>query len=136
MTERRFPRSFDSLALIDEFISEFLEAQALDRDLAFDLNLIIEELFTNMVKYSRDGREPILVGLERQDGRVRIVLTDFNVKPFDITKAGAAFDPEQPLDERRPGGVGLYLVHTLAESVHYEYKEGTSTVTVTKRLSS
>ena len=135
MMERRFPRTFDSLASIDAFITEFLRAQALDRNLSFDLNLIIEELFTNMVKYSRPGREPIAVSLKRDDAGIRIVLQDFGVEPFDVTK-GSTFDPKQPLEERSPGGVGLYLVHTLADSVHYEYHKGTSTVTVMKRLES
>lgn len=135
MTERRFPRAFDSLEAIDSFVNEFLAGEALDASLAFDVNLIIEELFTNMVKYSKDGRHSITVGLGRNGSNLTIVLRDEDVDPFDVTK-GPPFDPRQPLEERRPGGVGLHLVHSIAESVRYDYRDRTSIVTVTKRVDS
>jgi anti-sigma regulatory factor (Ser/Thr protein kinase) len=53
---RSFPRSFDSLEEIFAFTSEFFGRHELDRDLLPTVDLVLEELFTNMVKYSPAAR--------------------------------------------------------------------------------
>ncbi|MGE5176163.1 MAG: ATP-binding protein [Hyphomicrobiales bacterium] len=135
MTERRFPRTIDSLEPIHRFVVEFLAAQGLDPEHAFDVDLVIEELFTNMVKYSRDGAEPIEVALDREDSMLRIRLRDFDVEPFDVTEAPEV-DVHRPIQERRAGGLGLHFVRQIADRVEYDYRDRTSTITVTKRLAS
>lgn len=133
MPEQRFGRSFGSLEAIFAFVDGFLASEGLAADQAFEIQLVIEELFTNMVKYSRDGRQDIAIGLERDGSRLVISLRDFDVEPFDVTRAPQA-DVNRPLTERHAGGLGLYLVRQMAEDFRYEYRDRTSTVTVVKRL--
>ncbi|HEX7077714.1 MAG TPA: ATP-binding protein [Candidatus Eisenbacteria bacterium] len=133
MTERRFPRTIDSLEGIHEFVVEFLAAQRLDPDLAFDVDLVVEELFTNMVKYSREGRNPIAVGLDLAADGIRIMVRDFDVEPYDVTRARDA-GVDRPIEERRAGGLGLHLVRRIADRVEYDYRDRVSTITVLKRI--
>ena len=62
-----------------------------------------------------------------------MVLIDFNVDPFDITQAGE-FDPSQSLEERKAGGMGIHLVKTVMDDIHYDYneKERTSKIQLIK----
>jgi len=132
--ERRFARSFDSLEGLHAFIAEFLTSERLDAAHAFDLDLIAEELFTNMVKYG-GGREAIAVGLAREGDTVTLVLRDFDGHPYDVTNPrGVAVDA--PLEARRPGGLGLHLVQRMADDLDYCHDGRTGTITVRKRLGS
>lgn len=133
MLERRFGRSLGSLDAIFAFVAAFLASDGIDRRHAFEIDLIIEELFTNMVKYSTDGRQEVAITLERRGDTVTIVLRDFDVEPFDVSRAPRA-DVERPIAERAPGGLGLHLVRQLADSIAYEYRDRTSTIAVTRRL--
>ena len=56
--DRSFRRSFDSLEEIFAFTSDFFAAHGIDRGLLPTVDLALEELFTNMVKYSPGGRGP------------------------------------------------------------------------------
>ena len=133
--ERRFPRDIGSLEAVFTFVAEFAAAHAIDQDACFDADLIVEELFTNMVKYSRDGAQDIAIALGRAPGRLTIVLRDFDVEAFDITQM-PDFDTTTPLERRRAGGLGIHLVKQIAETLRYDYADRNSTITVTRRLES
>ena len=111
-------------------MAEFLEANGLPAPAAFELDLVIEELFTNMVKYAPHGAPEIEIGLERLGSDVVVVLRDFDVEPFDPTRAPQA-DVGQPLAERPTGGLGLPLVRRIARDFRYDYRDRNSTITVT-----
>lgn len=130
--ERRFPRSFDSLDAIFGFIGEFLRAERLDGQHAFELDLIAEELFTNMVKYG-GGAEPIAMSLSREGDTVILVLRDFDGTPYDVTRP-RTLPADAPLSERRAGGMGLHLVQRMADGLDYRHDGRTGTITVRKRI--
>ena len=132
MMERRFARDVGSLAAIFEFIREFLAAHGIDERHAWDLDLVVEELFTNLVKYGR-GREAISIELDRRDLDAIVRLRDFDVDAFD-PRLAPEVDQGRPLEERRSGGLGIHFVRQIADHIDYEYRERRSTITVTKRL--
>jgi anti-sigma regulatory factor (Ser/Thr protein kinase) len=133
MPEQRFGRSFGSLDAIFGFVEGFLDGEGIDTDPSFEIQLVIEELFTNMVKYSRDGHQDIAISLEREGPRLVIRLRDFDVEPFDVTRVPTA-DVDQPITERTRGGLGLHLVRQVADDFRYDYRDRNSTITVIKRL--
>jgi serine/threonine-protein kinase RsbW len=115
-----FGRSFDSLEDIFAFTSEFFGRHGLDRDLLPTVDLIVEELFTNMVKYSPGGAPSIRIEMAPALGGVEVALTDYDVDRFDVTLAPDA-DINLPIEERKPGKLGLHLVRRLVDSLQYEY---------------
>jgi anti-sigma regulatory factor (Ser/Thr protein kinase) len=133
MMERRFRRTIHSLDAVHGFVTEFLTANGFDASHSFHIDLILEELFTNMVKHSRDGKHDIAIALERDGSDVTLRLRDFDVEAYDVTQ-GPEFDVQKPLSERRAGGMGLHLVRQVADTIQYQYAGRVSTVTVTKRL--
>ena len=133
--EQRFDRGFRSLDAIFEFVSAFISRQSLDEAVAYSLNLAVEELFTNMVKYNSGAGERILIRMSREAKLVVVELIDFNVDPFDPDTV-AEVTTDQPIDERSPGGLGLHLVKSIVDKVSYEYKDRQMKVTVIKRLES
>lgn len=133
MEHRRFPRDVAALERIHEWVGTFVAANGFPADSAFDLDLLIEELFTNMVKYNRNGRQDIEIGLSAAGAVVTISVRDFDVESFDPTRAPEV-NPDMPMEERRRGGLGLHFVRQMADSLQYDYTDRNSTVTVTKRL--
>ncbi len=126
--ERMVPRKMESLAVLVDFVREFLVAERLSKDIAFDIDLVIEELFTNLVRHAR-GAGDVNVQLERAPDVVRIQLRAAEVSPFDPT-AMPRVQVDLPLSERRPGGLGIHFVRELCRQFLYEWHDGVGTTTV------
>jgi serine/threonine-protein kinase RsbW len=62
---------------------------------------------------------------------VTVTLTEFGVPEFDVT-VPKKVDIDATLEERTPGGLGVYLIQNLADSLEYEYDDGRSRVIFTK----
>ena len=117
---RSFRRSFDSLEDIFALTADFFAAHGLDRELLPTVDLALEELFTNMVKYSPAGAPLIRIEMTPAPDGVEVTLTDYDVDHFDVTQAPEA-DINLPIEERKPGKLGLHLVRRLVDSLQYEY---------------
>jgi len=133
MVERRFPRAMASLETIYSFVREFLSSNGIGDEFAFDVDLILEELFTNMVKYGGATPSDITVGLDWAAPVLTLRLEDFGAVPFDPTQAPPV-DTSRPVEERRAGGLGLHLVRRLVDRLEYTHEDRRSRITITKRL--
>ena len=131
--KRSFKKSIDALDDVFEFTSRFVDSHDLDETTAFAANLAIEELFTNIVKYSGGGGETISILLNITGKNLVIRLTDFDVEKFDLTKVKHV-DVGKTLDERAVGGIGLHLVRNVVDKITYEYKDRVACITLTKHL--
>ncbi|HEX3112023.1 MAG TPA: ATP-binding protein [Candidatus Eisenbacteria bacterium] len=132
--ERRFQRDLSSLPELSRFVADFLTHHGLSPSNAYDLDLILEELFTNVLKYG-SGKDEVLVGLTRDDSLITIAVREFDAaKAYDITRAPEP-DLTRPIAERKVGGLGIHMVRQLAETIRYEYKDRVSTTTITKKVS-
>jgi len=117
---RTFKRSFDSIQDIFAFTAEVFAREHIDPRLLPTVDLTLEELFTNMVKYSTTSEAEVRVDIAAIAGGVEVTLTDYDVEPFDVTRAPDA-DITLPIEKRKPGGLGLHLIRRLVDSVAYEY---------------
>jgi serine/threonine-protein kinase RsbW len=126
--EQKFKRNFDELRNIVTMTEVFFREEGLQPGLRNVVDLATEELFVNMVTYNTESDEDILIQMNPHEHGVEVCLTDYNVERFDPTIAGP-IDVEAPLDERTPGGLGLYLVLKMVDSIHYEYRNRQSTIT-------
>ena len=122
-----------SLENVFNFLHRFLSQHSVDKDTIGDLDLVVEEIFTNMVKYNALAKERISISVEKSRQEVSIRLEDPNSTPFDLTKTPDV-NLNMPLKDRKPGGLGIHLVKRLMDTVQYQHDGGKSTVTVTKRL--
>lgn len=132
--EQSFDKEISSLDEVFGFLGGFLERENLGKEIEFALNLALEEIFTNLVKHNKSSRNEVLVGIERADDHVVVELTDFDVEPFD-PESVPEVDVDAPLEERRPGGLGLHLVKSMVDKLTYEYRNRILKVTLYKSLS-
>ncbi len=126
--KQKFKRSFEELRNIVTMTETLFLQEGLQPELRHVVDLAIEELFVNMVTYNTESHEDILIQMEAHDRGVEVNLTDYNVERFDPTAAGLV-DVDAPLSERTPGGLGLYLVLKMVDSIHYEYRNRQSSIT-------
>jgi len=126
-----FARSNDSLTAIYEFAEGILAANDVADAARFSVQLALEELFVNMVKYNPDVSSDIDIEVTVAGGKVTVTLTEYGVAEFDVT-IPKKVDITAALEERSPGGLGVYLIQNLADSLEYEYGDGRSRVIFTK----
>ena len=128
-----FKRSLDELQSIVAATDLFFSERRIDPALRIPVDLSIEELFVNLVKYNTGANHDIRLRLDWAGDDVEVTLTDYDVDPFDPT-CTPELDVDAPLEARRPGGMGLYLVSKMVDSIHYEYRNRESKVTFIKRM--
>jgi len=120
-----FRRSFDAIDDIFAFTADAFDRERIEPGVRPSVDLVLEELFTNVVKYGHSGETPempLRVELTKVPDGVEVVFTDDDATPFDPTRAPEV-DIEAPIEERRPGGLGLHLIRKLVESIEYRYVE-------------
>ena len=122
--------TFDSAAEGARQLEKFAEECSLPPRKAYQLDLIYEELITNVVKYSYT---------DNAAHQIQVILDDRDdVLTFTIIHDGTDFNPwEQadpdlnvPLEERQEGGIGIMLARKFAQSVDYQRTDGKSIITV------
>ena len=129
---RSFPRQMASIASLVAYVQEFLEHEGLPPERAFDLDLVIEELFTNLLKYGTGSRGDVDVGLESTAVGVVLTLREYDADRYDPT-AAPEVDVHRPIEDRRPGGLGIHLVRQLSRDFRYEWQDRTGLITVTMK---
>ena len=126
--QEEFGRSLDELPNIVSFTDEVFAQNDIDQSVRYIVDLCVEELFVNMVTYDTETNADILVEMSPHDHDIEVSLTDFGVDRFDPRDA-APVDINAPIEQRAPGGLGLYLVLKMVNSIHYEYRNRNSKIT-------
>ncbi|HVE49221.1 MAG TPA: SpoIIE family protein phosphatase [Casimicrobiaceae bacterium] len=120
MMRRSFARSFDSIARIVAYVDEACAQSRVDAAVRATVDFVIEELFTNMVKYSAMSAVDVRIDVAPIDRGVEVIMIDQGVAPFDVTRARNV-DISAPIGDREPGGLGLHLVRRLVDALEYVY---------------
>lgn len=131
--ERRFQRDLNAVDKVFDFINEFVTSFKVDPSVAYTINVAVEELFVNMVRYNAESPEDISIAFEKEEGKVIIILRDFDSDPFDITEYKAA-DVQTLIEERKVGGLGLRLVKNMMDEIYYEYRDRQTRIKLIKNL--
>jgi len=126
--QRKFKRDFNELKNIVKMTESVFQETNMPAGLRNVVDLATEELFVNMVTYNTETKEDSLIEMVPHALGLEVRLTDYDVERFDPT-AVAPLDVDAPLDERTPGGLGLYLVMKMVDSIHYEYRNRQSKIT-------
>ncbi len=118
-----FRREIEAIGEVFAFLETFADGQEIDEKTVFCINLVVEELFTNMVRHNEGGGDRIALSIERRNDRVHLELVDFDVEPFD-PKTAEVPPVDAGIEERRPGGLGIYLVRKMVDDLNYDYEAG------------
>jgi len=129
----KFQRTLASLEKISQFILEFTRKNKLNDKIVNTITLVVEELFTNAVKYNPENTNDISVNLSMDSDKLIVSIVDYDVEPFDIRQI-EAYDFRKKLNERRVGGLGIPLVKKIMDRIDYEYKNRQSKITLEKYL--
>lgn len=129
--QKKFTRSYDSLEQIFEFTERLFSSRNVAESLRFPVHFVMEELFTNMVKYNPGNDNDILLDLDMTEDGVTVSLTDYDVDAFDV-RVARNVDVAAPLAKRKVGGLGLHLIQKMVDTLEYDHADRQSTVTFTK----
>jgi serine/threonine-protein kinase RsbW len=110
---------------------KFFASEGISDNIRYAVDLVTEELFVNLVNYNTGTNAKIDLEFSAAEGGIRVSITDYDVDRFDPTVHGNV-DVKAPLKDRTPGGLGIYLVLNLVDSIQYDYKNRVSRVTFTK----
>jgi len=125
------------LTTLAAFVDHFADEHGLPAAVAFQLNLVLDELVTNTIDY---GHPP---GSARADATIRLRLDRVgDVVEAELVDAGAPFDPRTlpdpdltaPLETRRVGGLGVHLVRQYVDEIDYRRENGRNRLRLRKRL--
>ena len=119
---------------VNAAFNEFSEQQGLPRSVAGKVNVILDELLTNIVSYAyRDeARHEIKIRVELTEDVLQLTIDDDGV-PFNPFQS-AAPDTTLSMEEREAGGLGIHLVRSMVDEVSYQRRIDGNSVTVVKRL--
>lgn len=126
--EKNFNRDLSSLDEIFQFIDSAAKIYHLNSSVSFNIRIIVEELFTNQLKYSDGGGDEVELRLEREGRKLRILVRDFNIQNFDISRI-KPLDIDKPLEKRASGGLGLQIVTNLTDDLIFDYNNNTMEIT-------
>ncbi|MBQ7732918.1 MAG: ATP-binding protein [Synergistaceae bacterium] len=126
-----------SLDEVLDFINEELEKADCPPKTQIQIDIAVEELYVNIAHYAYTpdvGNAKIIfdVNEDSEPRSVSITFIDRGV-PYDPLKKP---DPDitLPIDERKIGGLGIYMVKKSMDNITYEYKDGQNILTIEKRL--
>ena len=125
--------TLENIPAVTAFVDERLEALDCPMKAQMQIDVAIDELFSNIARYAYDPvTGPATVRVDQEPRAVRITFIDHG-KPYDpLAKA----DPDVTLsaEDRQIGGLGIFMVKKTMDDVQYEYKDGQNILTVEKRL--
>jgi len=121
------------LQRLADAIEEFAEREGWSPDLAFKINLVLEEMVMNVITHGNvDGLAEIQVKVTSSEDSVALQLVDNGVAFDPLTDAP---EPEiaGSVQERHIGGLGIHLVRTMMDHISYERAEGRNLLTMTTK---
>jgi anti-sigma regulatory factor (Ser/Thr protein kinase) len=124
---------FANLTGLMEGATEFLESQDVDTRSVFRINLALEEMVTNIIKYGYDapGRHMIEVSLAVGAEDVTLVIIDDG---HDFNPAlHESRHPDDDLHERETGGLGIHLVAKMLDRMDHRREEGRNILEIKTR---
>ncbi|WP_031433828.1 ATP-binding protein [Methylomarinum vadi] len=124
-------RYLDLIGNIAEHIGKELQQYSGDREaFAYHLNLVLTEATSNAIRHSshNDPSETVRI-------TIQLIGDELNIKVYDH---GQGFDLEQiplpDLDHPKEGGMGIFFIRSLMDSVTYTKREDCNVLEIKKLL--
>jgi anti-sigma regulatory factor (Ser/Thr protein kinase) len=124
-----------NLPLVVEFVEKHLKRTGISLKEKLQICVAVEEIFVNIANYAyAPDRGNATVRVEFSGAPVTVSITFMdNGIPFDPLKRR---DPDITLsaEDRRIGGLGIFMTKKTMDSVKYEYKDGQNILTLKKSI--
>ena len=135
MKELRIEARVGNINIVTDFVNEFLETMDCPMKAQLQIDMAIDELFSNIASYAypeEDGEAVVRVE-EGAGPRSAIVTFMDRGIPYDPL---AKPDPDITLsaEEREIGGLGIFLVKKTMDEVRYAREDGMNVLQIRKNL--
>jgi len=119
------------VARLVDAVESFGTHAGLSPDLTYRLTLSLDEIVSNVIRhgYSDTNDHVVEVRLSIRDGVVTSVIED-DGHPYDPRESPEP-DLSMPVEQRGPGGLGIFLVRQMMDSIDYARRDGKNVLTVT-----
>lgn len=132
--ETRFQNRLADLGHATEKAVRFVKEKGVSEDAVYVLNLAIEEMVTNILKYGYDDTSvhEILLRVEILSERLLLIIEDdgHEFNPRNAPEPAVSLS----VIDRPPGGLGIHLVRKLAEEMRYERRDCRNRLTIAIRF--
>lgn len=135
MKERTFDATIANLLEVTQFIDEWLEALDCGMKAQMQIDLAVDELFTNIASYAYapgSGEATVRLGFDEASRKASITFIDSGI-PYDPLKKP---DPDITLsaEEREIGGLGIYMVKKSMDKMEYRRENDQNMLTIYKAI--
>lgn len=136
MKEITVPAVIDNVVKVTGFVDDFLESIDCPIKVMMQIDIAIDELFSNVAFYAYDDNEEgnITVSVDVLDDPKRISMSfSDNGKQYNPLEKE---DPDTSLsaEERDVGGLGILIVKKSMDKMFYEYKDSKNILTIEKNI--
>lgn len=125
----------EELDTVQDFIRGHLEEAQCPPDTRIQIEIAVEEIFTNISSYAygeNTGKAVVRCWIEKEPLAVHIQFSDGG-KPYNPLKLPEP-DITLPASRRSIGGLGIFLVKRNMDEIVYHYDKGKNILTITKRI--
>ncbi|MBN1252916.1 MAG: ATP-binding protein [Bacteroidales bacterium] len=123
------------IEIMNQKLAKICEEWKISKDVAFSMNLALEEIVTNIIEHGYKGVEDydIIIRFTLEKDKLRIQIKDgspeFN--PFDVEEPK---DFNAPVEEREIGGIGIHLVKKFTDNFTYRRGNNKNIITLQKNI--
>ena len=132
--EWEVPAEADELGQVNALVREMAEELACPSRWLKQLLLVVEEIFVNIADYAYDegGKVVIRGRLLANPSAIELSFIDEGYPYNPLTKSDPDFTI--PLQQRREGGLGVFLIRKYVEDVSYKWQDGRNILTIYKKI--
>lgn len=130
-----FRNALKELPRLAAQIEAFARAEGIPEAEVPRLQLVLDEALTNSINHGfpDGGAHEIRIAASVADGVVEFRIEDTGI-PFDPTQDAAAPDLNASIEERRIGGLGVHLMRTMMDEMHYQRVDGRNSLVLRNRV--
>jgi len=130
------PNQLEQLHFIVATVDEISRDWNISSKINMELNLVLEELFTNIVFYAFPDKKEHMIEIRfslSSSSILEVVIID-DGNYFDLIEASSEVKTDAALEDRKIGGLGIHFVKQMMDEMHYERKGGKNVVTLRKNI--
>jgi len=134
MFEVNVPADVEHLDEILEYVSKALNDIGADAKFNNNIYVAVEEIFVNIAHYAYpSGEGNVTVSAVVKNNNITIKFVDSGI-PYNPLES-ADLDTTLSAEERSIGGLGIFMVKSLMDTMDYTYENNTNILTISKQWS-